>query len=102
MPATSVFVQLRRRESSSPIQAHLRMQSFDAAELDCNAALKIDKRMTKALFRCGLILQHLGIPFMRCKAFLRRGKARSALSNRNGAIEDFKKVLPRSFILTRA
>ena len=26
-------------------------------------------------------------------AFLRRGKARAALSNRAGAIEDFKKVL---------
>ncbi len=69
MPATSVFVQLRRRESSSPIQAHLRMQSFDAAELDCNAALKIDKRMTKALFRCGLILQHLAYPSCGVKLF---------------------------------
>jgi hypothetical protein len=31
------------------------MQCFDAAEQDCNSALRIDKRMTKALFRYYLI-----------------------------------------------
>jgi hypothetical protein len=38
------------------------MQSFAAAEQDCNSALKIDKRMTKAFFRQFFILWDLACP----------------------------------------
>jgi hypothetical protein len=50
-------------------QVHLRMQSFDAAEQDCCSALKIDKRMTKALFRCCPLSKHARNQRDECNCF---------------------------------
>ena len=55
------------------------MQSFDAAEKDCNSALKIDKRMTKALFRCCFSYMIISCMKVMSHGLLSSGVAKRAL-----------------------